>query len=44
MPGGETFTLDFYIWDASDAVLDSLVLLDGFEWVFQSGIGVSTHQ
>jgi hypothetical protein len=31
--GGETFTLEFMIWDTGDAVLDSSVLLDNFTWV-----------
>ncbi len=30
---GETFTLDFVIWDTGDAVLDSSVLLDNFQWL-----------
>lgn len=30
---GETFTLEFFIWDTGDAVLDSSVLLDNFNWV-----------
>ena len=29
---GEVITLDFHIWDTSDAKFDSLVLLDNFEW------------
>jgi len=41
---GEELTLDFHIWDTSDAALDSLVLLDSFQWIFQSGVGLSTHQ
>ena len=30
---GETFTLDLMIWDTGDNSLDSLVLLDNFQWV-----------
>ncbi len=30
---GEEFTLEFMIWDAGDGVLDSLVLLDKFQWI-----------
>jgi hypothetical protein len=30
--GGETFTLRFAIWDTSDPIYDSLVLLDNFQW------------
>lgn len=29
---GEEITLEFMIWDTSDHFLDSLVLIDGFEW------------
>ncbi|MCA9587911.1 MAG: choice-of-anchor L domain-containing protein [Myxococcales bacterium] len=29
---GETFTLEFIIWDTGDGVLDSSVLLDNFQW------------
>jgi hypothetical protein len=29
---GETFTLDFIIWDTGDGSLDSSVLLDNFRW------------
>jgi hypothetical protein len=29
---GETFTLEFMIWDTGDAVLDSSVLIDNFRW------------
>jgi hypothetical protein len=36
---GETFTLEFMIWDTGDGVLDSSVLLDNFEWI---GGSVST--
>jgi hypothetical protein len=30
--GGEVITLRIAIWDTSDEILDSLVLLDAFEW------------
>ena len=30
---GETFTLEFMIWDATDHALDSLVLIDNFQWI-----------
>ena len=30
---GETFTLEFMIWDAGDGVLDSSVLIDNFQWI-----------
>jgi hypothetical protein len=30
--GGETFTLEFMIWDTGDGILDSSVLLDNFTW------------
>ncbi len=30
---GETFTLEFMIWDAGDGALDSSVLLDNFKWI-----------
>ncbi len=29
---GETFTIEFMIWDAGDGVLDSTTLLDNFRW------------
>ncbi|HEY8040694.1 MAG TPA: choice-of-anchor L domain-containing protein [Polyangiaceae bacterium] len=29
---GEVITLDFIIWDTGDAIYDSLVLLDKFQW------------
>jgi hypothetical protein len=31
--GGETFTIEFMIWDTGDGVLDSSVLVDNFKWV-----------
>lgn len=37
---GETMTLELMIFDVSDNVLDSAVLLDSFEWsVMSSGVG-----
>lgn len=30
---GETFTLEFLLWDTGDADLDSVTLLDNFRWV-----------
>ena len=37
---GEVMTLDLTIFDVSDNVLDSLVLLDGFQWsINPSGVG-----
>ena len=33
--GGEEIILDFHIWDTSDQSLDSLVLLDYFEWLLE---------
>jgi hypothetical protein len=30
---GETFTLEFLIWDTGDGLRDSLILLDHFSWV-----------
>lgn len=32
---GEIIWLDFYIWDTGDMSLDSLVLLDNFEWLVE---------
>lgn len=29
---GETFTIEFMIWDTGDAILDSSVLIDNFAW------------
>lgn len=31
--GGETISLDFYIWDTQDRKYDSSVLLDNFKWL-----------
>jgi hypothetical protein len=30
---GETFTIEFMIWDTGDGVLDSSVLIDNFKWL-----------
>jgi hypothetical protein len=30
---GETFTLRLAVWDTGDFIYDSVVLLDGFEWL-----------
>ena len=32
---GEEITLEFMIWDTGDASYDSLILLDGFEWILE---------
>jgi hypothetical protein len=32
---GEIIWLDFHIWDTGDSALDSLVLLDNFEWLLE---------
>ncbi len=40
---GETITLRFIIWDTSDALLDSLVLLDNFRWHAQPTDGPETQ-
>jgi hypothetical protein len=39
--GGETFTLEFMIWNTGDHALDSSVLLDRFRWI--GGAPVSTE-
>ena len=31
--GGEDFTIRFAIWDASDQLSDSTVILDNFQWI-----------
>lgn len=41
---GETITLKFVIWDTSDQILDSLVLLDNFKWSAQGTSGPSTFE
>ncbi|MBO4349575.1 MAG: choice-of-anchor L domain-containing protein [Proteobacteria bacterium] len=35
--GGETFTLDFYLWDTSDNQLDSAAIIDNFQWITTGG-------
>jgi hypothetical protein len=40
---GETFTIDFVIWDTHDGVLDSSVLLDNFTWA-AGAVSVSTDR
>jgi hypothetical protein len=40
---GETFTIEFMIWDAGDAWLDSSVLLDNFTWV-QGSVDTGTER
>ncbi|MEC9466163.1 MAG: choice-of-anchor L domain-containing protein [Myxococcota bacterium] len=32
---GETIWLDFHIWDTGDSALDSLVLVDDFQWLIE---------
>lgn len=41
---GETFTLEFMIWDAGDGDLDSSVLLDHFQWLGDEDIKTSTDR
>lgn len=38
---GETFTIDFMVWDAGDGALDSTALLDHFHWLAETTV-VST--
>ncbi len=40
---GETITLRFIIWDTSDRLLDSLVLIDNFRWHAEPGGGPTTQ-
>jgi hypothetical protein len=42
--GGETFTLEFMIWDTGDGVLDSSVLLDNFEWLGGGPVTTDTQR
>jgi hypothetical protein len=35
--GGEVFKIRFAIWDTGDAVLDSTVLIDDFQWIANGG-------
>jgi len=41
---GETFTLEFIIWDTGDAQRDSSVLLDKFRWVGGAPVAVGTSR
>ena len=40
---GEIITLDFHIWDTTDSLLDSTVILDNFQWRFEP-TGLSTSK
>jgi hypothetical protein len=43
--GGEQFTIDFMIWDSGDGLLDSLVLIDNFQWIGGTPVmGPSTNR
>ncbi|MBR4986715.1 MAG: choice-of-anchor L domain-containing protein [Proteobacteria bacterium] len=35
--GGETFTLDFIIWDTDDDAFDSAAIIDNFRWITTGG-------
>jgi len=35
--GGADFAIRFAIWDTSDTIMDSTVLIDGFEWIAIGG-------
>ncbi|MBO4350206.1 MAG: choice-of-anchor L domain-containing protein [Proteobacteria bacterium] len=35
--GGETFTLEFIIWDTGDSALDSAAIMDNFRWITSGG-------
>jgi hypothetical protein len=41
---GETITLRFVVWDTSDQVLDSMVLIDNFRWSATPSTGPNTNQ
>ncbi len=41
---GETFTLEFMIWDAGDGDLDSSVLIDHFQWIGDADVQTSTER
>jgi hypothetical protein len=41
---GETFTIEFIIWDTGDGFLDSSVLVDNFTWVGGPITGASTER
>jgi hypothetical protein len=32
---GESIWLDFHIWDTGDSALDSLVIMDDFQWLIE---------
>ena len=34
--GGETITLRIALWDTSDGMFDSIVLLDNFKWSLEA--------
>jgi hypothetical protein len=40
---GETFTLEFMVWDTGDQILDSSVLIDNFTWA-QGNVVTSTDR
>ncbi|AKV04128.1 hypothetical protein AKJ09_10791 [Labilithrix luteola] len=40
---GETFTIEFMIWDTGDGILDSTVLLDDFTWA-EGAVQTSTER
>jgi hypothetical protein len=42
--GGETFTLEFMIWDTGDGVLDSSVLIDNFKWIGGAPVSAGTER
>ena len=37
--GGSVITLRFAIWDSGDPILDSLTVIDGFEWELEEIVG-----
>ncbi len=40
---GETFTIDFMVWDAEDTSLDSTALLDHFHWLAETTVVSTTR-
>jgi hypothetical protein len=38
--GGEEFTIRFAIWDTQDALWDSTVMIDNFQWIADSGMPI----
>jgi hypothetical protein len=40
---GETFTLEFMVWDTGDQILDSSVLIDNFTWA-EGVVSTSTER